>query len=136
MTTTRNSRKREIALWTAQIILAAIYLFAGGFKVLAPAAQLAQQSPLPPEFLKFIGTCEILGALGLVLPGLFRIRRDLTPAAASGLAIIMIGAVVVTLGTQPPAMAILPAVVGIIDVVVARGRWSWLQGTGRLAATC
>ncbi len=135
MITPRKSRNREFALWTAQIILAALYLFAGGFKLLAPAAQLAKQSPFPPDFLKFIGMCEILGAFGLVLPGLFRLRRDLTPAAASGLAIIMIGAVIVTFGTRPPAMAILPGIVGIIDVLVARGRWSWLHELRGLAAT-
>ncbi len=125
MTATRRSRKRDIALWTAQIVLALLYLFAGGFKLLAPAAQLAQQSSLAPDFLKFIGTCEVFGAFGLVLPGLFRIRRDLTPLAASGLVIIMIGAVIVTLATQPPALAIMPALVGIVDVIVARGRWAW-----------
>ena len=40
---------------------------------------------LPDLFIKFIGLCEILGALGLVLPGLLKIRRQLTPLAALGL---------------------------------------------------
>src|SRR5690349_7693350 len=91
------SRRRNIALWTAQVLLAALFLFAGGFKLFAPAAELAKQSPIfPPAFLKFIGVCEILGAFGLVLPGLFGVQRRLTPLAASGLVIIMIGAVVST----------------------------------------
>src|SRR5262245_5162404 len=64
----------RIALWTLQGVLAALFLFAGGFKLVAPMAELARVSPLPAAFLKFIGVCEVLGALGLVLPGLFRVR--------------------------------------------------------------
>ena len=51
-------------------------------------------------FLKFIGVCEVLGALGLVLPGLFRRQQYLTVWAAIGLTIIMIGAVVVSVMTM------------------------------------
>lgn len=119
------SRKRNVSLWTAQILLAALFLFAGGFKLVAPAAELAKQSPIfTPAFLKFIGTCEALGALGLVLPGLFRVQRQLTPLAAAGLVIIMIGAVVSTVATMPASAAAVPAVVGVIAFVVARARWS------------
>lgn len=125
MSVQQHTRARTIGLWTVQILLAGLYLFAGGFKVLAPAAELAKQSPMfAPAFLKFIGTCEVLGALGLVLPGLFRVQRQLTPLAAAGLVIIMIGAVISTIATLPPAMAILPAIAGVLAFVVARSRWS------------
>jgi hypothetical protein len=109
-------------LWIAQSVLAAIFLFAGGFKLVLPAAVLAAQSHLPGGFIKFIGVCETLGALGLILPGLFHIRERLTPLAASGLVIIMIGAVVTTLLQGQGAAAILPAIVGLIATYVARGR--------------
>ena len=124
------SRPRNIGLWTAQVVLAALYLFAGGFKLFAPAAELAKQSPIfPPAFLKFIGVCEILGAFGLVLPGLFGVQRRLIPLAASGLVIIMIGAVASTVAVMPITMAILPAIAGVLAFTVARGRWSELRDT-------
>jgi len=75
-------------------------------------------------FLRFIGICEFLGALGLILPGLTRIRTVLTPLAASGLTIIMIGATVVTIATTGVTMAIMPFVVGVFSALVAIGRWS------------
>ena len=46
----------------------------------------------------FIGVAEVLGAIGLILPGVLRIRPGLTPLAAAGLVIIMIGATVIGLG--------------------------------------
>ena len=117
------SRDRSTArLWIAQSVLAAIFLLAGGMKLVLPAAELAAQSHLPGAFIKFIGICETAGALGLILPGLFRIQRHLTPLAAVGLVIIMIGAAVTTLIQGQGAMAIIPAVVGLLAVYVARGR--------------
>src|SRR5262249_2602468 len=91
MSTRRNAPR--IALWIVQGLLAALFLFAGGFKLAMPAPELSRLAHLPAGFLKFIGTCEVLGALGLVLPGLFRVRPGLTPLAAAGLVIIMTGAV-------------------------------------------
>jgi hypothetical protein len=108
-------------LWIAQGVLAALFLFAGGMKLVVPAAALAAQSHLPGAFMKFIGLAETLGALGLVLPGLFQIRPRLTPLAAAGLVIIMIGAVVTTIVQGQAPMAVVPAVVGILAAYVARG---------------
>jgi len=109
-------------LWIAQSVLAAVFLFAGGFKLVLPSGVLAAQSHMPGEFIKFIGVCETLGALGLILPGLFHIQERLTALAASGLVVIMVGAVVTTILQGQGAAAILPAVVGAIAVYVARGR--------------
>ena len=120
MSPTRS--KSRLALWIVQCVLAALFLFAGGAKLAAPAADLAKMSPLSPAFLKFIGVCEILGALGLVLPGLFRVRPGLTPLAAAGLVIIMLGAVAITAMTQAVPAAILPLVVGVLAALVAVGR--------------
>lgn len=117
-----QSDRSNARLWIAQSVLAAIFLFAGGFKLVLPAAALAAQSHMPGAFIKFIGVCETLGALGLILPGLLHIQERLTSLAASGLVVIMIGAVVTTiLQGQGPA-ALLPALVGTIAVYVARGR--------------
>jgi hypothetical protein len=117
-------RTSRIALWIAQGVLAALFLFAGVFKIATPMAELARVAPLPAGFLKFIGVCEMLGALGLVLPGLFRVRLDLTPLAASGLVVIMLGAVVVTAITQSVAAAGFPLVVGALATAIAVGRRS------------
>jgi hypothetical protein len=113
---------KPVALWIVQGLLAALFLFAGGFKLATPMADLARVSPLPAAFLKFIGVCEVLGALGLVLPGLFRVRRDLTPLAAAGLVVIMLGAAVVTMITQNVPSAAVPLVVGVLATLVAVSR--------------
>jgi len=119
--------KSNEALWVIQGLLAALFLFAGGFKLALPLAALAKVSPLPAAFLKFIGVCEVTGAVGLILPGLLRIRTGLTPLAAAGLVIIMIGATVVTVATQGAAPAALPFCVGILAATVALGRRRFLE---------
>jgi len=115
----------NIALWIVQGLLAAIFLFAGGIKLVTPMEEMMKQMPLPLPgwFLRFIGVCEVLGAIGVILPWLLRIRPGLTPLAAAGLVIIMIGATVYTLaaGDVPPALISL--LVGILAAFVAYGRW-------------
>ena len=98
----------NIALWVVQALLAALFLFAGGMKFVMSVEEMTKQIPLPGWFLHFIGVCEILGALGLILPWLRRIRPGLTPLAAAGLVIIMIGATVIVLMTDGIAMALIP----------------------------
>lgn len=113
----------NIALWIIQGLLAALFLFAGGMKLVLPLDQLAGPVPLPGLFVRFIGVAEVLGGLGLVLPGLLGIRRELTPLAAAGLVIIMAGAVVVTVVGGPAVMALIPLAVGCLAGWVAAGRW-------------
>ncbi len=121
------SRKTRVALWIIQGVLAALFLFAGGFKLALPLAALAKVSPLPAPFLKFIGLCEVTGAIGLILPGVLRIRTGLTPLAAAGLVIIMTGATTVTVAVQGVAAAALPLIVGILAATVAYGLRPALQ---------
>jgi uncharacterized membrane protein YphA (DoxX/SURF4 family) len=116
------------ALWTVQGLLAALFLFAGGTKLILPIDVLTSmgspnQIPLPGWFVRFIGVAEVLGALGLILPGLLHIRPGLTPLAAIGLVIIMIGATVTTLAGGDVAPALIPLVVGLLSAFVAYGRW-------------
>lgn len=110
-------------LWVLQILLAALFLFTGVTKQLMSPEQLTAGSPLSAGFLRFIGVCEILGAFGLILPGLLRIRPGLTPLAALGLLVIVTGATVVTLMTMAWTWAILPFVTAVLLVIVAYGRW-------------
>jgi DoxX-like family len=111
------------ALWIVQGLLALIFLFSGGMKLVLPLAALTEQTPLPGLFVRFIGVVEVLGAIGLILPGLLRIRPGLTPLAAAGLVIIMIGATVLTLAAGQVAPALIPLVVGLLSAFVAYGRW-------------
>ena len=120
------------ALWIIQVLLALIFLFAGGTKLVMPAEQLTGQTPLSAPFLRFIGIAEIAGALGLILPGALRIRPGLTPLAAAGLTIIMIGATTVTVMTMSAAMALLPFIVGGLTVFVAYARWRVHPRPGRV----
>jgi len=70
------------------VLLALLYLWAGGVKLVRLAEEMQQGPIVPPlALIYFIGACEVLGGLGLVLPGLLRIRPGLTPLAAAGLAI-------------------------------------------------
>jgi uncharacterized membrane protein YphA (DoxX/SURF4 family) len=115
----------NIALWIVQVLLALLFLFAGGMKLVLPIEEMTKQMPLPlPDlFLRFTGIVEVLGATGLILPWLLRIRPGLTPVAAAGLVIVMIGATVYTLAAGDIALALMPLVVGILAAFVAYGRW-------------
>jgi uncharacterized membrane protein YphA (DoxX/SURF4 family) len=110
------------ALWIVQALLAALFLWAGVMKLVLPLDQLTGPVPMPGWFLRFIGLAETLGALGLILPGLLRIRPGLTPLAAAGLVIIMIGATVIG-AMVGPMMVLIPLVVGLLAAFVAYGRW-------------
>ena len=108
-------------LWIVQWLLALLFLFAGGMKLILPIAEMTKQIPLSGAFLRFIGMAEVLGAAGLILPGLLHIRPGLTPLAAAGLVIIMIGATVLTFPTGI-GPALFPFVIGLLLLFVVCGR--------------
>ena len=117
----------NIALWIIQVLLALLFLFAGGTKLILPIEVLTSmgspnQVHLPPLLIRFVGVCEVLGALGLILPGLLKIRPQLTWLAAAGLIIIMIGATVLTFVADGIGPAIVPLVVGLLLAFVAFNR--------------
>jgi hypothetical protein len=112
----------NVVLWIVQALLAALFVFAGGMKLIMPIEEMTKQIAMPGAFLRFIGVAELLGGLGLVLPGVVGIRHGLTSLAAAGLVIIMIGATVISLQLGV-AMAVLPFVVGVLAAFVAYGRW-------------
>jgi uncharacterized membrane protein YphA (DoxX/SURF4 family) len=126
-------KKTNAVLWTVQVVLALLFLFAGGMKLVMPADQIVQQAQLPVALFRFIGVAEIAGGLGLVLPGLFRIRPALTPLAAAGLVVIMVGAVIITVARGPAATAVVPFVVGVLAAFVAWGRTRVAPLRARLA---
>jgi hypothetical protein len=113
----------NIALWVVQVLVALMFLFAGGMKLVLPLEALKGPVELPGLFLRFIGVAEVMGALGLILPGIFRIRQALTPLAAAGLVIIMTGATVITVVAMSAAQALVPLTIGLLSAGVAFGRW-------------
>jgi DoxX-like family len=118
-----SGKAMNIVLWIIQGLLTAVFLFAGGVKFAIPIAQMTKGTGLPGWFLHFVGVCEILGALGLILPGITRIRTGLTPLAASGLVIIMIGATWVSIAEMGVKAGVTPCVVGLFAAFVAYARW-------------
>ena len=114
----------SIILWTVQIVLALMFLFAGGMKLILPIQMLLAQMPmpLPGLFVRFIGLAEVAGGLGLILPGLTRIRPMLTPLAALGLVLDMIGATAYNLISGQIGSAVVTVVLGLICVAIAYGR--------------
>ena len=113
------------ALWIVQVLLALVFAFAGGIKLVLPIDVLQEQMQLslPGVFIRFIGLAEVLGALGLVLPGLLHIRTDLVPLAAAGLATLMLGALMFMPPDSDLVTVLLPIVLGLLAGFVAIGRW-------------
>ena len=129
----------SVALWIIQVLLALLFLFAGGTKLVLPIEVLTSmgspnQIQLPGLFVRFIGVCEVLGAIGLILPGLLRIWPGLTALAAAGLVIIMIGATALTFAAEGVIPALGPFVVGFLAAFVAYGRWRVAPLRNRSAA--
>jgi uncharacterized membrane protein YphA (DoxX/SURF4 family) len=115
----------NILLWILQSLLGLLFIFSGVMKFLMSVAEMNEQAPvhLPGIFIHFIGVCEILGGIGLILPSLLRIKPSLTPLAAAGLAIITAGATVITLMGPMKGMVVVPLVTCLLCIVVAWGRW-------------
>ncbi|MFZ4655457.1 MAG: DoxX family protein [Caldilineaceae bacterium] len=121
----------NLLLWVLQILLAALFIFHGGALLNPPAAMQAvfasMFAPLPAGFQQFIGIAELAGGLGLLLPWITKIARWLTGWAALGLAIIMLGAVVMHAQRGEFAQVIPTGVITLLLGFVAWGRW---QGLG------
>ena len=121
----------NIVLWIIQVLLALLFLFAGVTKLILPIEEMTKQMAMPGLFLRFLGVAEVLGGLGLILPGLFRVKTWLTPLAAALLTIIVIGATVVTLMIGGGATALIPLMTALLCAFVGYGRWRVAPLRGR-----
>jgi hypothetical protein len=120
------------ALWIVQGLLGLFFALASGApKLLLPPEALPMPIPLPYAFLLFVGVAEVLGGLGLILPGVTGIRPGLTPLAASGLVLVTIGATAYQLAAGRPGNALFAVVVGLLCTFVAYGRWQLAPRRGR-----
>jgi uncharacterized membrane protein YphA (DoxX/SURF4 family) len=117
----------NVALWIVQILLAVAFLGAGAMKLTQPKDKIAQSMPWAADFsggaVKAIGLVEVLGALGLVLPAVTGIATVLTPLAAVGLALVMVGAVVVHARRGENQMIGANVVLLLLALFVAWGRF-------------
>lgn len=114
----------HITLWILQVLLALAFL-AHGLMLLMPPPDVAvlMDAMLPRWFQLFLGTAEVLAAVGLTLPGLARIRPGLVPAAAAGIMIVMIAATALHLWRGEYSGAATTFVLLLMATFVAHGRW-------------
>jgi uncharacterized membrane protein YphA (DoxX/SURF4 family) len=117
----------NIALWIVQALLALAFGMAGLMKITQPkdklAAQMGWVEDFAPNAVKGIGVLELLGAIGLILPLLTGILPWLTPLAAVGLVLTMIGAIVTHLRRGESQMAVVNLVLLALAAFVAYGRF-------------
>lgn len=96
--TTTSSKAMHISLWIVQVLLAAMFLMAGANKLFQSITELSKMLPwvtqVPEGLVRFIGLSELLGAFGLLLPSILRVKPVLTTFAALGLSTIMVFAAI------------------------------------------
>ncbi len=114
----------NITLWVLQVLLAAVFL-AHGVMLLSPPAELIEKMNeiMSTAFRVFLGSAEVAAAAGLTLPGITRILPGLVPAAAGGLMIVMIGAIVLHTMRGEVSAAITTTILLILLTFVAYMRW-------------
>ena len=113
-------------LWILQVLLAIMFLLAGfmhGFQQERAKAQFKWPADVLPGLLTFIGVCEILGAVGLILPALTGVLPWLTPLAALGLAVIMLLAIIFHARRREYPNIVVNLILLILAAFVAYGRW-------------
>jgi len=121
-----QSKGLNITLWILQFLLAAMYLMAGFTKLSRPIEKLAESLPWAAEvsegLVRFIGASELLGALGLLLPSLLRIKPKLTVFAAIGLALVQLFAIVFHVSRGETSVIGMNFILFLIAVFIAWGR--------------
>jgi uncharacterized membrane protein YphA (DoxX/SURF4 family) len=120
----------NVVLWIVQILLAFSFLSHGRTMISPPATMSDRMAQgmryvrdLPSGFRRFIGVAELLGAAGLILPAATGILPSLTPLAAAGLALVMLGAIIFHVSRREYPNLILNTILLAMSVFVAYGRW-------------
>lgn len=122
----KKSRALHITLWIMQILLALLLMWAGFTKLFEPVERLSVMWPwtgqVPIAFVKFTGVVDVVGAIGLTLPSLLRIKPKLTPVAAIALCVLMICAIIFHIARGEASQIGINIVLIIIAAFVAWGR--------------
>jgi uncharacterized membrane protein YphA (DoxX/SURF4 family) len=118
----------NLALWIIAIVLAVVFAASGLMKQLVPKDKLVRfgqgwAQDFSPTNIRLIGLAEVLGAIGLVVPAAVHIAPILVPLAAVGLALVMAGAAAVHARRKEAPMIAVNAVLLVLAVVVAWGRF-------------
>jgi hypothetical protein len=111
-------------IWVLQVVLAVVFL-AHGWLLLFPPASMVEQlnASLPRSFQLFLGVAEVMAAIGLIMPGVTRIKPWLIPSAAAGVMIVMIAATVLHVMRGEISAAITTFVLLVLATAVAHVRW-------------
>ncbi|MFD0999738.1 DoxX family protein [Ohtaekwangia kribbensis] len=122
----KKSKALHVVLWILQILLTAMLLWAGFTKLFEPIEKLSAMWPwtgqVPIAFVKFTGIVDVVGAMGLTLPSLLRIKPKLTPVAAIAFCVLMICAIIFHIARGEASQIGINIVLIIIAAFVAWGR--------------
>jgi uncharacterized membrane protein YphA (DoxX/SURF4 family) len=117
----------NVGLWVAQGLLAVVFVFSGYTKGTWSRERLVARGQtgakiVPLWLLRPVAALELLGAAGLILPWLTGVAAWLTPLAAIGLGVVMVGAAGIHLRLREPLTALGNTVILAACVFVAVGR--------------
>jgi hypothetical protein len=117
----------NVALWVGQALLALVFVYSGALKVSQSGERLVEMGqtgaavfPLP--LIRFVASCELLGAVGVIVPWLTNTARVLTPLAAAGFVAIMVGAVAAHARLHEPRNVAATSFILLVAGAVAVGR--------------
>ena len=115
----------KVTVWIVSALLALAFLFIGAMKLIPPTDVMEQMSEgVPVIMLRIAGLAEMVGAVGLILPAATRIAPVLTPIAASGLVVVMIGASIINIVIGFYPTAVQTVVLGVLSAFVAWARFT------------
>ncbi|HEV7977380.1 DoxX family protein [Amycolatopsis sp.] len=117
----------NVVIWIVQGLLAVAFLFTGGSKLVTPGPKLEEQMSwmdnYPKNSVRYIGAVEVLAAIGLILPAATKIAPVLTPLAAVGLVIVMVGATITHLKLNEAKATPVTIVLALLSLFVAITRF-------------
>ena len=114
------------ALWIVQVVLAAVFIYAGVVKAVQyeqAKEKLPWMNDVSKELVTFVGVAEILGGIGVLLPALIGVAKGLVPLAALGLALIMVLAAGFHIKRREYQSITINAVLFVLAAFVSYGRW-------------
>ena len=127
----------KYVLWFLQIVMGVYFVFIGYTHFNIPEnlpAAMSWMYDLSPTLHYISGTAEILGGLGLILPAVTRIQTRLVPLAASGLVLVMIGAMIYHVTRAEYQNIVSNLIIAAIAAFIVYGRWKMVPHVDRNAA--